>query len=284
MKQQKKKAFTLIELLVVIAIIAILAAMLLPALAAAKRKAQKINCVNNLKQVGLALRIWEGDNNDKYTMAVSTSAGGSSETLGHSCSSGSATPGTAANTLNPAFAFMTMSNELGASKVCYCPSDSYQGRAAATTFSYNAAGAFIDSPVPTATTVGKPAGVGAVSYFINGDAVETDPQIIMDGDENIGNGTTTSSQSAASYAFFTGTTTAGTPSTCVSEGYGVNWGTPMSTTAAGAWAWTQNDLHLKTGNIGLADGSVQSVTISGLHTAMANSTNTVVNQCWNFPW
>ena len=78
-----------------------------------------VQCVNNLKQCGLATRVWEGDNNDKYPPQVSVTNGGSMElTTGP----------------NAWRTFQVMSNELSTPKVVICPEDSI--RFAATNFTF----------------------------------------------------------------------------------------------------------------------------------------------------
>src|ERR1017187_10702746 len=142
------RGFTLTELLVVICVIAALAVLLLPALIP-HHYWQRINCVNNLKQIGLAFRIWEGDNGDKYPMQVAVTNGGAMEL---------AVAG------NVSAIFRVMSNELSTPKVLVCPQDTARHYANNFTTDFNNQ---------------------KISYFVGLDAEDKYPQMIIAGDDNL---------------------------------------------------------------------------------------------------
>jgi len=270
------KAFTLVELLVVIIVITVLAAMLLPALAATKGISQKIYCINNLKQIGLAFRTWEGSHNSRFPQAVSYMYGGANEYLTHQNGPGGVT---AANPLNPGMAFMVVSNGLSTPKILFCPSDAMHtaGNGYATNFSFpDLLGCVAPAPFSKAPS----GGLTKISYFINADASEASPQDIMIGDDNIGTSGNTANNAAASYRFGA-TQTGAVPNNGGGQAFQLSAGA-WSATAATARSWTANDFHQKSGNLGMADGSCQSVSISGLHTYLQHSTNSALG-VFNFP-
>jgi prepilin-type processing-associated H-X9-DG protein len=204
---------TLIEVLMVVAALMVLAAIFLPAMLRPRPYASmRIQCVNNLKQIGLATRVWEGDNNDKYPTAVSVTNGGAMELM---------TGPTAWKF------FQVMSNELSTPKVVFCPEESDKARFTATNFTF-----FNNSNI---------------SFFVGVDAAETNAMALLSGDHNITNGT------------------------AIKNGL-------LSLTASRRTGWTA-EMHNSVGNICLADGSVQRVSIAGLQSAVASTgmTTNVLN-------
>jgi prepilin-type processing-associated H-X9-DG protein len=148
----------LVEGVVVVVVVVLLFAVVVPMVwnpqYPAKPKA--FNCVNNLKQIGIAVRIWEGDHDDKYATAVPAALGGAQEMMA---------------TGNVVACFEVMSNELSTPKILICAQDA--GHRADTNWDGYSGLAW-----------GRLSRTN-ISYFMGLDAVESDPQAVVSGDANL---------------------------------------------------------------------------------------------------
>ena len=146
-KHSGSRGLTIWEVVIVVALLGLILALFLPHPCGSRVKASRINCLSNLKQVGLATRIWAGDHGDSLPVEVSTNEGGLSELF---------------NQVVVSDIFRVMSNELSVPKVVLCPADI---RDEAESFeSFNDAN---------------------VSYFFSLDAKDTHPNMILAGDRNL---------------------------------------------------------------------------------------------------
>ena len=155
--KNRERGMTLLELFVVMAVLAFFAVFFVSQPDRnGKARAYRIQCVNNLKQIGLSERRWSGDHGNESPFAVSQTNGGAMEF--------------AAGPYAFKY-FQVMSNELSTPRVLFCPTDSKRIQQWATNFS-----ALSNSNL---------------SYFIGLDVSGTDPQGIVSGDRNVTNGTPT---------------------------------------------------------------------------------------------
>ena len=157
---QQNHAMTRVELLVVVFVLVVLVAMLIPALNKAKHRGDHIDCINNVKQVSLAFRIWAYDRNGKFPMEVSVTNGGTMEL---------------AATGDVITTFQVMSNELLDPRILYCPQDTSHS-----IFPIAPGPLFISSMATNFSNDLK----NHISYFIGLDARTNSPQALLAGDDN----------------------------------------------------------------------------------------------------
>jgi prepilin-type N-terminal cleavage/methylation domain-containing protein/prepilin-type processing-associated H-X9-DG protein len=147
---RRSAAFTLPELAIVLVVILILALLAIPAMARQRAKSSRIQCVNNLKNIGLGLRMFPRASQGEFPWQVSTNRGGSEEFL-----------------QNPSLTwphFRALSNELSTPRIARCPDD-------------------LTGIQPA--TWRDATNNSAFSYFFGIDASEEQPETILSGDSNL---------------------------------------------------------------------------------------------------
>jgi len=145
----KTGGFTGWDLAIVLATLALVCVIFLPALAKSRAKASRINCISQLKQIGLAFRVWSNTSSEKFPWVDSTNWGGTLEFVGDG---------------NPLPHFLAMSNELSAPKALVCPSQTV---------------------IKKVSSWSELTNRSQLSYFIGSDAEETRPTSILSGDRSI---------------------------------------------------------------------------------------------------
>jgi competence protein ComGC len=166
MKQHQKnqtEAFTVIEVLIIIVCVLVIVVIIAPRFSRRPVHSTGIRCLNNLKQIGLAFRIWALDNNDKFPMEISVTNGGAMEI---------------ANTGTVFPVFQVMSNELSTPKILLCPAEDDPERVAATTFQSSIPQGNPSQFVPFTSD-------NNVSYFVGLDANLTNLQMVLSGERNL---------------------------------------------------------------------------------------------------
>jgi prepilin-type processing-associated H-X9-DG protein len=243
MKDRRKQdaAFTLIEAVVVIATLTLLAATLLPALAHTRPQAQRFNCSDNLRQVGLAFRAFAADHNGVTPMSVSPAQGGAGGDVGVRSVQSSQTASHGVCKM-----FLALTNYLAGPRLLFCPAE-YETwiRQQPTTFAGTGGG--VSGAVPYTNDLN-------VSYFIGIDASDYLPRMFLAGDHHLGG-----NANPPTTAFLTAPY-AGNPFLSLGTNFAANMGA----------AWMDN-MHGGDGNVGMADGSVEWFSRSNLQTALKTS-------------
>jgi prepilin-type processing-associated H-X9-DG protein len=137
------------EVVVIIAVFAVLAFFFLQTLVISHHRSSRIGCVSNLRQIGLAYKIWADDNGGKYPMQISVTNGGAMEL---------------AATGNVVATFQIMSNVLSDPVLLSCPGDSNHFETTNFLADFTARN---------------------ISYFVGLDAANTQPQTLLSGDDNL---------------------------------------------------------------------------------------------------